>query len=116
MISYTNGIVNAIISNDENLTWIEVNIGGKISKAVNYNELIGKVKIGDKVVLNTTAVNLSLGTGGYHFVMYNYSNPSVELKGPGHIMKMRYTPYQMKCLTAEEETSPYHSILKSLNH
>lgn len=112
MISYTNGIVNAIISNDENLTWIEVNIGGKISKAVNYNELIGKVKIGDKVVLNTTAVNLSLGTGGYHFVMYNYSNPSVELKGPGHIMKMRYTPYQMKCLTAEEETSPYHSIFK----
>ena len=112
MISYTNGIVNAIIINDENLTWIEVNIDGKISKAINYNGITDKVKIGDKVVLNTTAVDLSLGTGGYHFVMYNHSNPSVELKGLGHIMKMRYTPYQMKCLTAEEEMSPYHSIFK----
>lgn len=113
MISYINGIVNSIISNDEDLTWIEVNINGKISKAVNYDDLIGKVKTGDKVVLNTTAVDLSLGTGGYHFVMYNHSNPSVELKGPGHIMKMRYTPYQMKCLTAEEEISPYHSTFKN---
>lgn len=112
MISYKNGIVNSIIASDEDMTWIEVSIDGEKSKAVNYNKLIGKVEIGDKVVLNTTAVELSLGTGGYHFVMYNHSNISIDLEGSGHIMKLRYTPYQMKCLVAEEEDSPYHNIFK----
>ena len=65
------------------------------------------------MILNTTAVNLSLGTGGYHFVIFNYSNPSKELEGKGHIMKMRYTPFQIKCLSAEEEDSPYHEKFNS---
>ena len=30
--------------------------------------------VGDEVLLNTTAVELSLGTGGYHFVIANLNN------------------------------------------
>ena len=112
LISYKNGFINSIINEDEKLTWVEVNIDNVISKAVNYKDVTGEVNIGDKVVLNTTAVDLSLGTGGYHFIMYNHSNPSMDLKGQGHIMKLRYTPYQMKCLTAEEESSPYHHVFE----
>lgn len=59
-------------------------------------------------MVNTTAVELSLGTGGFHYVIYNYNNDRKKLEGKGHIMKLRYTPLQIKCLTAEEESSPYH--------
>ena len=31
-------------------------------------------KYRDEVLLNTTAVELSLGTGGYHFVIANLNN------------------------------------------
>lgn len=83
-------------------------IDGKTAKAVNYKKITGKVQIGDTVIVNTTAVELSLGTGGYHYVIYNYSNESMKAEDKGHIMKLRYTPLQIKCLTAEEEDSPYH--------
>ncbi len=119
MISYKNGIVTSIIREDEYLDIISVNVEGNIYNAVNYRDFTGDVKVEDEVVLNTTAIDLSLGTGGYHFVMYNYRNKSMDLKGPGHIMKLRYTPYQMKCLAAEEEDSPYHHLFnqfKSLDN
>ncbi|WP_313756464.1 DUF3866 family protein [Tissierella sp.] len=120
MIGYKNGTVSSIISDGEHLAIVNVNVEGKMYKAANYKDFTGDIKLDDEVVLNTTAVDLSLGTGGYHFVMYNYRNKSMELKGSGHIMKLRYTPYQMKCLAAEEEDSPYHNLFnefKSLeNH
>jgi len=120
LIGYKNGTVSSIISDGEHLAIVNVNVEGKMYKAANYKDFTGDIKLDDEVVLNTTAVDLSLGTGGYHFVMYNYRNKSMELKGSGHIMKLRYTPYQMKCLAAEEEDSPYHNLFnefKSLeNH
>ncbi len=85
---------------------------------MNYKKITGNIKAGDTVIVNTTAVELSLGTGGYHYVIYNYSNDRKNLEGKGHIMKLRYTPLQMKCFTVEEEDSPYHekfTNFKSLN-
>ncbi|WP_268760481.1 DUF3866 family protein [Gottschalkia purinilytica] len=83
-----------------------------MSRAVNYNELTGNVQIGDTVILNTTAVELSLGTGGQHFVIHNNRVKESKLEGKGHIMKLRYTPIQMKCFAAEEQESPYHEKIK----
>ena len=101
---------------DDNTTWIQVDIGGVIFKAVNYDNLTGSIEIDDNVILNTTAVDLSLGTGGYHFVLFNYSNESRTIEGEGHIMKLRYTPYQLKCLTAEEEVSQYHDLFNDFDN
>ncbi|HZJ76777.1 MAG TPA: DUF3866 family protein, partial [Oscillospiraceae bacterium] len=72
----------------------------------------------DEVVLNTTAVELDLGTGGYHFVIYNLNNGEQDAGKEGHIMKLRYTPFQIKTFAAEEQDSPYHDVFhrfKSLN-
>ena len=110
MFSYKKGKVVSIDSEDNHVSWIKVEVDKEIFSAVNYNDLTGKINISDIVLLNTTAIELSLGTGGYHFVMYNYNIENMELKGSGHIMKLRYTPYQIKCLVAEEEASPYHDI------
>ncbi len=65
------------------------------------------------MVLNTTAIELGLGTGGYHFVIYNNKNKSKSATEKlGHIMKLRYTPLQIKCLATEEQESEYHEEFK----
>lgn len=66
-------------------------------------------------MLNTTAVDLSLGTGGYHFVVHNYNCKSLISTSQGHIMKLRYTPFQIKCLAAEEQGCPYHETINSFD-
>ncbi|HET6456767.1 MAG TPA: DUF3866 family protein [Armatimonadota bacterium] len=79
-------------------------------QAINYPDLTGKVEVGDQVLLNTTAVDLDLGTGGVHFVIANLTRPAgkIDPEGfrDGHIMKLRYTPLQEAVLSVEEDDSP----------
>jgi len=104
------GEVRSILLERDSFTEIEVSLHGRIERAVNYEDITGKITVGDRVLLNTTAVKLGLGTGGYHFVQANLSKPQVESEGPGHIMKLRYTPEQIKVLSVEEEAAGYHDI------
>ena len=46
-----------------------VRVGADEIKAICYPELIGHCQPGDGVLLNTTAVDLNLGTGGWHYVL-----------------------------------------------
>ncbi|AFS78411.1 hypothetical protein Curi_c14010 [Gottschalkia acidurici 9a] len=112
MISFKEGTVVRIIESYDEIDWIEIEINGEISKGVNYRSLTGEITIGDSVILNTTAVDLSLGTGGQHFVIHNKKNTHKDIEGSGHIMKLRYTPMQFKCLATEEQDSPYHNHIK----
>lgn len=71
-------------------------------KAYVLTDQIGSVAVGDDVVFNTTAVDLGLGTGGWHVVHWNLSRRSWSQPGPGHIMKLRYTSLQSDTGAAEE--------------
>ncbi len=113
MVSFKEGLVTKVIERNEDVIWLEVEIDGQKSKGVNYTSLTGDIEVGDKVMLNTTAVDLSLGTGGQHFVIHNERNKSRDLEGKGHIMKLRYTPMQTSCLAAEEQDSPYHEDINA---
>ncbi|SCI74721.1 Protein of uncharacterised function (DUF3866) [uncultured Clostridium sp.] len=108
MISKKIGLVESIISKSENLEEITVNVNGDIAKAYNYPKMTGSVDIGNEVVLNTTAVELSLGTGGYHFVIANLNKLESNMTPGGHIMKLRYTPMQVKVDSVEEQDSKLH--------
>jgi hypothetical protein len=113
-LSIKTGKVLRIIDDQPGITILEVKLDhGDIVPAINYPLLTGRVNPGDKVVLNSTAVELKLGTGGYYFVCSNLDqreNP--ELTGvKGHIMKMRYTPFQVRTLSVEEEASPFHDLI-----
>src|SRR4051794_10905427 len=66
-------------------------------------ELIGPVAVGDDVVINTTAVELGLGTGGWHVVHWNLSRREWSQPGAGHVMKLRYTSLQADTGVAEEQ-------------
>ena len=77
-------------------------------KCIAYTDLTGDIQPGDEVLLNTTAVSLNLGSGGYHYVISNVNSTGKDMVPGGHIMKMRYTPLQIKTLSVEEEDSPHH--------
>lgn len=71
-------------------------------RAYVLTQLTGSVAVGDRVVLNTTAVELGLGTGGWHIVHWNLERDAWGEPGPGHIMKLRYTSLQVDTGAAEE--------------
>ena len=58
--------------------------------------------VGDRVVVNTTAVELGLGTGGWHVVHWNLARDEWHERGPGHIIKGRYTSLQADVGSTEE--------------
>ncbi len=89
---------------------LEVSLDGRSSGAINYPGLTGPCQPGDKVLLNTTARELELGTGGWHYVLA-VSGRERSLSTQGHIMKLRYTPLQGRVLSVEEEASPHHQIM-----
>lgn len=112
MIRIRSGVVKEITTNRPGVTELKVEVEGQLQKATNYDILTGSVKPGDKVILNTTAVSKNLGTGGTHFVMGNVTHPEREMVETGHIMKMRYSPCQVKVLSVEEPDSPYAEIMQ----
>jgi hypothetical protein len=65
-------------------------------------QLTGRVDVGDDVVVNTTAVELGLGTGGWHVVHWNLARADWSEPGPGHIIKARYTSLQADVGSTEE--------------
>jgi hypothetical protein len=72
-------------------------------RAYALTDLTGPVAAGDPVVLNTTAVDLGLGTGGWHVVHWNLARDGWDGPGRGHIMKLRYTSLQADTGAAEED-------------
>jgi hypothetical protein len=83
-------------------------------RAYVLTELVGPVAVGDRVVLNTTAVDLGLGTGGWHVVHWNLARDEWSQPGPGHIMKLRYTSLQVDTGAAEEEHSDVPETLEGM--
>jgi hypothetical protein len=72
------------------------------SRAYALTDLTGPVAAGDRVVVNTTAVDLGLGSGGWHVVHWNLSHDAWSQPGPGHLMKLRYTSLQVDTGAGEE--------------
>lgn len=114
MIELKEGKVNKIISHRSNLTKVEIELKGDIKQAINYNNLTGKIKAGDRVIVNTSATSLNLGTGGYDFIVYILGQEQ-SLAPKGHIMKLRYTPYQLQTCSVSEQQSDYHKELSKVD-
>ena len=92
---------------------LTVQVGEASVKALAYPELVGRPIVGDRVLLNTTAQNLGLGTGGYAMVTALPDRlPPDPPPGPGHLVKARYTPLQTIVLGADEQDSPHHDLLR----
>ncbi|SMB95259.1 Protein of unknown function [Desulfonispora thiosulfatigenes DSM 11270] len=113
MIRIRLGLVVEILKESPELQIVLININNAKYKAISFPKMIGKLVNNEEVLVNTTAFTLNLGTGGYHFIMGKLSNPNCDTVTKGHIMKLRYTPEQIKVLSVEEEDSPYHNEIKN---
>jgi hypothetical protein len=89
--SFRTGTVTALLSERPGLQRVEVD--GK--RAYVLTQLIGTVAVGDRVVVNTTATELGLGTGGWDVVHWNLERDEWGEPGAGHEMKLRYTSLQV---------------------
>jgi hypothetical protein len=74
-------------------------------RAYVLTRLVGEVAVGDEVVLNVTATDLGLGTGGWDVVHWNLSRRELAVPGGGHVMKLRYTSLQADTGVEEEHDS-----------
>jgi hypothetical protein len=101
--SFRTGTVVALLEERPGLQRVEVDLGAGPEQAYAVLQLTGPVAVGDEVVVNTTAVELGLGTGGWHVVHWNLARREWREPGPGHIVKLRYTSLQVDAGAAEEQ-------------
>lgn len=80
--------------------------------AAGFPSMLGDLLAGDAVIVNTTAIDLDLGTGGEGFILWNLDGTGPPGPGEGHIVKLRYTPWQTEVLAAEAPESPDHEVLR----
>ncbi|MGN6473389.1 MAG: DUF3866 family protein [Mycobacteriales bacterium] len=80
--------------------------------ALAYPDLVGDPEVGDRVLVNTTAIALGLGTGGYALVVALPDRLPPDRDEPGHVVKARYTPLQATVLAVDEQDSPAHGVLR----
>src|ERR1700744_264339 len=82
-------------------------------RALAYPALTGRPVPGDRVLLNVTALEAGLGTGGYALVVAIPDRLPPDPDITGHIVKCRYTPLQAMTGSADEQGSEYHDLLSS---
>lgn len=74
---------------------LEVEIDGERRRAWADEHLVGAMAVGDEVVVNTEALDLGLGSGGFDVVHVNLTR---GLRAPGgggeHVIKLNYTSLQ----------------------
>lgn len=102
MPSFRTGVVLRLLEERRGLQRVEVDLGDGPERAYVLTQLTGPVAVEDRVVVNTTAVELGLGTGGWHVVHWNLAREEWREPGPGHILKVRYTSLQADVGSTEE--------------
>lgn len=102
MPTFRTAEVHEILSERPGLQRLRVRMpDGSDARAYTLTRLSGTCEVGDAVVVNTTAVELGLGTGGWHVVHWNLARDELVQPGPEHIMKLRYTSLQFDAGTDE---------------
>jgi hypothetical protein len=102
VIRIRRGVVRVVTASRPGAQELEVELDGTVAPAISYPELSGEVGPGDHVLLNTTAQELELGTGGVHFVIAIEGRAPTRGALPGRVMKARYTPLQTAVASVEE--------------
>jgi Protein of unknown function (DUF3866) len=91
---------------------LDVDVSGTMVRALAYPALTGAPEPGDRVLLNTSALEQGLGTGGYALVIAVPDRLPADPSGPGHLIKARYTPLQACVAGADEQGSAQHGVLR----
>jgi hypothetical protein len=112
VIKWRSGEVAAVRREWRGAVELDVTIAGVTVRALTYPDLTGRPEPGDRVLLNTGALDLGLGTGGYALVVAIPDRLPTDPQGPGHLVKARYTPMQATVLGVDEQGSAHHDALR----
>jgi hypothetical protein len=112
VIRWRRGVVSTIRREWPGAAELDVSIDGTPVRALAYTRLTGLPAPGDEVLLNTNALDLGLGTGGYALVVAMPERLPPDPHGPGHLVKARYTPLQVTVPGADEQGSEHHDVLR----
>lgn len=92
-----------------------------VVRALAYVSVTGEPRVGDRVLLNTNALDNELGTGGVAMVVAlpdrlpedrpDAADPAEQ----GHLVKARYTPLQTMVFGVDEQDSPHHPVLSEVD-
>ena len=117
MITWRNGTVRGTRREWPGAVELDVSVDGASAegeqvRALAYPALTGRPRPGDRVLVNTTALDLGLGTGGYALVVALPDRLPPDPELAGHLIKARYSPLQACVLGADEQGSPHHDVLR----
>lgn len=88
-----------VVVGEEPLT---VEVGDERRRAWADKALLGEMREGDEVIVNTAALDLGLGSGGFDVVHVNLTRGlDADPRGDKHVMKLNYTSLQHPVEPAE---------------
>ena len=117
MITWRNGTVSGTRREWPGAVELDVSVDGAPAeegqvRALAFPALTGRPRPGDRVLVNITALDLGLGTGGYALVVALPDRLPPDPELAGHLIKARYSPLQACVLGADEQGSPHHDVLR----
>jgi Protein of unknown function (DUF3866) len=106
-LSLRRGRVTAVTERTEGLVRLEVDGRGCVA----YPRLTGPVALDDDVVVNTQAVELGLGSGGFDVLHANLTRGlGLVAERGAHVVKLPYTSLQHAVRHAEEDVEPAETL------
>ena len=112
MLRWRDGIVSSVRREWHGAVELVVETGEGSLPALAYVAVVGRPHVGDRVLLNTTALALELGTGGYAMVVAVPDRLPPDRDELGHVVKARYSPTQTTVLAVDEQDSPHHDVMR----
>lgn len=111
MAVFREGRIQGDPSEGRGMVHARVDLGDEVIDAVAYPHMCPALRAGDRVIVNTTGIELGLGTGGTGFILWapDGTPPGPDLEG--HIVKLRYTPWQTNVVAVEAPESPHHEVM-----
>lgn len=104
MLKVRRAEIESVEAADSRLERVTIRLSsGQLRPAISYPQLTGSLSVGERVLVNTEALDLGLGSGGYDIVLAGLGQDVDDLDGTGaHAMKLNYTPLQHSVNLIEE--------------
>ena len=114
MLRWERGTVSAVTSSWPGVDRLEIDLddGEGTLSAIAYEELTGRPRAGEQVLLNTNAVRRELGTGGDAMVVARTEVLPEAAEVRGHMVKARYTPMQTMVDALDDPDSEHYETVR----
>lgn len=115
MLRWEQGTVSAVTSSWPGVDRLEIDLddGAGTLSAIAYEELTGRPRAGEQVLLNTNAVRRELGTGGDAMVVARTEALHEAAEVRGHMVKARYTPMQTMVDALDDPDSEHYETVRA---